>query len=90
MTGSLNQVPSAPLRSLCFLDRTSTEIAARQIRPSWVAITFMNYLYPEYWYERPKPTDVAPLDFIRKIEEACKASVKLLSYGPEDKHVVEV
>lgn len=39
------------LRRIANIDARMTETAFRQVRPSWTAITFMNYVIPEYWGE---------------------------------------
>ena len=76
------------LRRIARLDLATLRASARQVRPHWVALTFMNYLFPERWYN--PPTDLSPdeREFVRQVEEACQAPVRLISYGPEDSHLL--
>jgi adenylosuccinate synthase len=76
------------LRRIARIDEGELKIAARQIRPSWIALTFLNYLFPQHWYELPNSIEGDQIEFIKWVEEACHAPVKLVSYGPEDSHVL--
>lgn len=76
------------LRRIARIDAEQLKIASRQIRPSWVALTFLNYLFPQHWYKLPSSIEGDQIEFIRWVEEACRAPVKLVSYGPEDSHVL--
>lgn len=75
------------LRRISRLDRQTLETASRQVRPAWVALTFMNYLFPQCWYQVP---DVLPPDggeFTKWVEEACGAPVRLWTWGPRSHHI---
>lgn len=76
------------MRRVARLDRATLEYSARQVRPHWIALTFMNYMDPVHWYKVPTETDPDDNQFIKWVEEACHAPVQLLTYGPADEHVV--
>lgn len=78
------------LRRIARLDRGSLEVSARQIRPHVVALTFMNYLFPRYWFEKPKQASPEIAHTAKQILEVCAAPVKLMTFGPADEHVMEV
>jgi hypothetical protein len=52
-----------------------------------VALTFMNYLEPENWFSKTARPSESSKDLIIDVERACRASVGLVSYGPDDCHV---
>lgn len=62
--------------------------AARQVRPSRVVITFLNYLFPERWATSDRLTD-EEYGWISEVESACKAPVMLVNRGPLPSHFVE-
>jgi hypothetical protein len=76
------------LRRIAQLDLKTLADSARQIRPSWVAVTFMNYLFPEWWYRAPEHLTSEMTRALGKIEGTCNTSVKLVSFGPEDRHIL--
>lgn len=81
------------LRRIAWLDRTDLEASARQARPHEIALTFMNYLAPEKWFMRQdgravlRPTE---MEFINSVSEYTGAPVGLISYGPEDCHILDL
>ncbi len=78
------------LRRVARLDRESLIVSARQMRPSWVAVTFMNYLFPEWWYRVPTSSTAEMVNLMVDIEDACRAPVRMMSFGPEDSHILEI
>ncbi len=70
------------LRRIARWNTTQFDEAIRQIRPSNIAVTFMNYLHPEYWYQVPKNS---PL-----MGAQVGVPAQLFSYGPESKHIVDL
>jgi len=77
------------LRRIARLDRETVETAARQIRPAWVALTFANYVWPESWFTLPREWTADQQEYTRQLEEWCRASVRLVSFGPEDCHTLD-
>ena len=78
------------LRRIAFWDAASVRASSRQARPHWVAMTFMNYLFPEHWYQAPNVLDAEMSNFIRTVEEQTVAPVKLVGFGPEDRHFLSI
>lgn len=76
------------LRRVSFWNSDIARISSRQTRPNWIALTFMNYLFPEFWYERPSYTDQDMTHFMLSVEEMTDAPVGLVSFGPGDEHIV--
>ena len=75
------------LRRVAMLSGVDLIVSALQCRPHRVALTFMNYEYPEHWYVAPtKVPDTGQL--VGAVERACRAPVSLLSFGPASSHVV--
>lgn len=78
------------LRRIACLDRQSLVDSARQMRPHFVDITFMNYMFPQHWFKIPErgegDQDQEMLEFTRWIEETCHAPVRLVSFGPRSDH----
>jgi adenylosuccinate synthase len=78
------------LRRVARLGDESLLAAARQIRPHRVALTFMNYAFPERWFTSDPVTDETELTYIRFVSELCKSPVFAVSRGPANHHIVEV
>lgn len=60
-------------------------------RPHRVAVTFMNYEFPEYWYETPEPGagfNTTMTAYVDTIQRTCGAPVCYLGFGPESAHHV--
>jgi hypothetical protein len=76
------------LRRIASLDRDDLARSCRQARPAWIALTFMNYVFPQNWFKAPVTLSADEQDYIRWVEEVCDAPVGILSYGPEDGHIV--
>lgn len=76
------------LRRIACLDRQSLVDSARQMRPHFVDLTFMNYLFPKYWFRTPASGEGEQemYETIKWIEEACHAPVRLVSFGPRSDH----
>lgn len=81
------------LRRVARLSRVDLIKAARQMRPHRVALTFMNYEFPEWWGDN-LPCDslmTLPEDqalYAQQVGGFCQAPVRFASYGPESKHVI--
>lgn len=81
------------LRRVAELDIPTLKHASLLNRPHRVAITFMNYVFPHWWYEAPVMFKGAIADsaldgYVRDISLACGAPVTLLGFGPESHHHV--
>lgn len=62
-------------------------------RPHRVAVTFMNYEFPESWYQEGDKAVIFQEDrknYLASIQEAIKAPVTMASFGPESKHIAEI
>lgn len=57
-------------------------------RPHRVAVTFMNYLFPQYWFQPPPRFDPNVEQISSGISDILGAPVTLESFGPESSHVV--
>jgi len=68
------------LRRIARFDTLDFQVALRQVRPKYIALTFANYLQPDIWYNKP---DVVKSSMIG-------VPCHLVSYGPESKHVVDL
>jgi len=71
------------LRRIARFDTQAFQVAMRQVRPKYLALTFANYLQPEHWYAYPNAKDMAsssPIGF----------PYDLISYGPESHHVKDM
>ena len=65
--------------------------SAKQIRPHRVALTFMNYEFPEYWYRKPEngiPDGMK--DYLKLVSDSCRAPITHVTFGPADEHVTAV
>ena len=78
------------LRRVANLSHHDLMDSCRQARPSALAITFMNYVFPEFWFERPNVLSDEMYTYIRDIEAATRVPVRFVSFGPADEHVIEL
>lgn len=74
---------TAKLRRIAEWSSDQAAVSARQIRPHWVALTFMNYLHPEKWYTEDA-TEAWDSPFIKIAEGQMGVPVRMVSYGPAD------
>jgi hypothetical protein len=80
------------LRRVAQLNLNSLDTAARQIRPHRLAVTFMNYQFPQRWYDS---TDQPPIGegeslYLRRIANVVDCDPSLVSYGPGPEHIVDL
>lgn len=78
------------LRRVAQIGREETDIAVRQVRPTSLAITFMNYMFPEVWgaSAEVEPTE-REQQFVDMIEATCNAPVLMFNRGPRNAQIVE-
>jgi len=60
------------------------------MRPHELALTFMNYEFPQYWYRTPEAADPNIVAYIDSISRIASVPVRYLSWGPESSHISEV
>jgi adenylosuccinate synthase len=81
------------LRRIARIDGPTLIVSARQIRPKYVALTFMNYQFPGYWKQRPDGSVMAGSDglsdYMYLMHSWCGAPVRLASFGPEDAQMLD-
>lgn len=80
------------LRRVARLNHAELRRAAVLVRPHRVALTFMNYEFPEHWGveddgARHMLTDEMSR-YINGVEASCGAPVTMTSWGPESKHIL--
>lgn len=77
------------LRRVARIDSASLTRAAQLVRPHRIALTFMNYEFPQYWFEESPhhPFGAHEARYIRDIERVAESPVALVSYGPGPEHV---
>lgn len=79
------------LRRIANISWRELRSAAYQVRPHRVALTFMNYEFPDQWYSAMDPDDMVPdamkayTDQVRRI--CGGAPISYMSFGPADSHV---
>lgn len=76
------------LRRVALLSEDQLRESARQIRPHRLAITFMNYTFPEHWYEVPEDLSDDARRYCARIVDLCDTGIEYLGWGPESAHVV--
>lgn len=79
------------LRRVARLSLVDLRRAGQLCRPHRVAVTFMNYEFPQCWYSDgwvPAALTQPELQYLGAIEAATRAPVTLVSYGPGPEHVV--
>lgn len=78
------------LRRVSRLDMAALAYSSLLCRPHRLAITFMNYEFPQYWYETPPEGAYVDLlnEYVRRVERACGTPASILSFGPESKHAI--
>jgi len=80
------------LRRIGTLNFNQLRDAAQLIRPTWVALTFMNYVYPELWGINPWEYGGGKglhqcSNLMAEVEEAMGAPVLMTTFGPQDQHI---
>lgn len=76
------------LRRVARLDMDVLRYSVMLNRPKWIALTFMNYEFPELWGATGTPPRgiSRAYEYIEKIENAAGAPVSSFTTGPEDQH----
>lgn len=78
------------LRRVARLNMDTLAEAARQVRPSQIAVTFINYEFPERWYSS-SPITGDESRYLAGISKVCYgAPVTLINRGPDPSHICEV
>lgn len=77
------------MRRIAYLHEQSLRDSVRQIRPTWVALTFMNYVFPEQWNAVPTELTREMRHFVIGVESVCRAPVTMTSWGPEERHIMD-
>lgn len=76
------------LRRIAYADPHTVTVAARQIRPTQVALTFFNYEFPDAWYTSEN-LNLSELNYCRQWSNAMRAPITLVGRGPDPAHIVE-
>lgn len=69
------------LRRIAHLNVGKLAEAAMLVRPHRVAVTFLNYIFPEYWGDNGDLRK-EEVDFLKGIEAICHAPVTIFNRGP--------
>lgn len=78
------------LRRVARLSSADLRVAARQVRPAQIAVTFMNYEFPHRWGGN-EPATTEERDWLREnVEIPCNAPVTLINRGPAMADIVQV
>lgn len=79
------------LRRVADLDMDSIRTAARQVRPHRVAVTFMNYVFPEMWcrVDHGAITHKEQM-YLATLQGQCRAPVTITNYGPLPEHICDL
>lgn len=75
------------LRRIGDIDLNELKYSAQQCRPHRLAVTFMNYVYPENWYSIPATLSLDMIGYISGISTACGCPIDYLGWGPDGSHV---
>jgi adenylosuccinate synthase len=78
------------LRRIARIDKADLATFSRQVRPTQVAVTFMNYVTPENWYDSEPVTAQERYWLQHNFEKMCHAPVTLINRGPDPDHIIEV
>ena len=78
------------LRRVAALSNNDLAVSSRQMRPHELAVTFMNYVFPEAWYEKPEVLGTEMIAYLNHISAVCRAPVSYASFGPESGHISRV
>lgn len=76
------------LRRVARWDKETMKASVRQVRPNYVVLTFLNYVFPELWGK----TDIheKALRFVRMREEEMGVEIRYVTTGPEEHHMIEL
>lgn len=75
------------LRRVADLSTNDLALAAMLCRPHRLAVTFMNYVFPENWSVIPPKLTSEYVNYLSKISQTCSAPVDLISWGPSSHHI---
>lgn len=78
------------LRRIAYMSLSDVDTACRQVRPHRIAVTFMNYLLPEYWgdtYPRLYTPEIKMLTTLEQFTYG--APVTIINRGPKNEHVID-
>lgn len=77
------------LRRVARLDMDSLKYSAMVNRPSWLAITFLNYEFPEIWGSESTLPGYAAHEYLTGLENSVGVPVRAFTIGPESKHFID-
>lgn len=79
------------LRRIAEMDMEGLKVSVRQIRPDYIVLTFLNYVFPELW----NATSAINLrhehyKYIDKLQTELGVPVRYVSTGPKSEHILEI
>jgi len=77
------------LRRVAAFDEDFVRTAVRINRPAWVALTFLNYVFPELWYEESIEHQGAH-NYRKRIEKKIGCPIRAVTTGPRSEHFHEI
>lgn len=74
------------LRRVARLDMPSLKESVMLNRPSWIALTFLNYEFPQLWGVEDPIVVKGMIEYVDHIEKVTGITVGAITTGPEHKH----
>lgn len=76
------------MRRISRLSSPELHYASQLTRPHRIALTFMNYEFPQHWFRATRPNlGIPETQYIQMVESVTRAPVDMISYGPGPEHV---
>lgn len=76
------------LRRVARLDMPTMKASVRQIRPDYIVLTFLNYIFPELWNETEIHAEAR--DYVDSLEMQLGCEIRYVTTGPETQHMIDM
>lgn len=77
------------LRRVARLDIDSLKYSVMVNRPAWLAVTFLNYEFPEIWGSESALPGYAAHEYLLGLENDTGVPVRAFTTGPESRHFID-
>lgn len=78
------------LRRIAEMNIPALRDSIRQVRPNYIVLTFLNYIFPELWGATEIPPLHAAWEYIFNLQQQLAMGIKYVTTGPGLEHVIRV
>lgn len=79
------------LRRIAAWDTDTMRTSVRQVRPNYIVLTFLNYVFPELWgMDEAEEIHDKAMRYVKGREEELGVEIRYVTTGPETRHMIDI